>query len=264
MEMEMEDVCVDYDRHRAVDRVSFAVGPGEIVALVGPNGSGKSTLIKAIAGIVRPSSGRISLDGRDVRDMRLTELARLIGYVPQSVPMTYHATVVDAVLLGRKPYIRWGVSRGDIAIVRRAMAAMGIESLSGKLMGQLSGGERQKVIIARALAQEPALFLFDEPTNNLDLKHQVEVLEMARRLADEKGIPALMALHDLNLAFTYSDRVVMLAKGRVRASGAPSDVLTACNIREIYGVDVTVHDWGQGRFIVPARAPAIAAGRGGP
>lgn len=263
MELKLEDVRVDYDKYRAVDGVSFGLGPGEVVGLVGPNGSGKSTLIKAVAGIVRLSSGRIGLDGRDVRDMSLAELARQIGYVPQSVPVIYHSTVVDAVLLGRKPYIRWGVSRGDIAIVRNAMAAMGIEGLAGKQMGQLSGGERQKVIIARALAQEPGMFLFDEPTNNLDLKHQVEVMEMARTLADERGTPALVALHDLNLAFTYSDRVVMLAKGRVHASGIPGDVLTADNIRDVYGVKVTVHDLGQGRFIVPARARTLAAGPGG-
>ena len=252
---------MDYDKYRAVDGVSFAVAPGEVVSLVGPNGSGKSTLIKAIAGILRPSAGRVVLDGRDVRDIRPPELARLVGYVPQSVPVTYHSTVVEAVLLGRKPYIRWGVSRSDVAIARKAMAAMGIESLAGKPMGQLSGGERQKVIIARALAQEPGLFLFDEPTNNLDLKHQVEVLETARALADGRGTPALLALHDLNLAFAYSDRVVVLAKGRLYASGDPGDVLTADIIGEVYGVAVTVHDWGRGRFIVPERVIAAGPGR---
>ena len=263
MELVLDNVCVDYDGYRAIDGVSLALGAGEVLGLLGPNGSGKSTLIKAVAGVLRPAAGSVRIDGRDVVGMGLNEAARQIGYVPQSAPVAYHSTVTEAVLLGRKPYIRWGVSRDDLVIVERSLRAMDIEALAGKPVGQLSGGEQQKVAIARALAQEPRVFLFDEPTNNLDLKHQIEVLELARALASSRGTSTLVALHDLNLALAYCDRVVLLAGGRVRACGRPADVLTPGNIREVYGVEVTVHDWEQGRFIVPCRARAPAAGEGG-
>lgn len=253
MKVIMDHVYVDYDRHRAVDGVSLEVGEGEVLSLIGPNGSGKSTLIKCIAGILRPSSGRVLVNGRDVTAMSLQEVARLIGYVPQTSSHSYHSTVVDAVLLGRKPHIKWDVSRHDLKVVERSMAEVGVTSLAKKLLGQISGGEMQKVVIARALAQEPELFLFDEPTNNLDLKHQLEVLELARSLAIKKKSSTLLALHDLNLAFGYSDRVVMLNAGHIYASGKPEDVLTVSNIKDVFGVDVSILDSGQGRYILPDR-----------
>jgi iron complex transport system ATP-binding protein len=242
---------MDYDRYRAVDGVSFEALPGEVVGLVGPNGSGKSTVIKCVSGILRPSAGKVLLDGRDLASMSLREVAGRIAYVPQSIPNGYFMTVMDTVLLGRKPHIGWGVTAKDLAAVQEAMEAMGLGSLADKPLGKLSGGERQRVVIARALAQQPHAFLFDEPTNNLDLRHQMDVLETSRRLAHEEGKPVVIALHDLNLAYSYSDRVVMLQRGKVFAAGRPGDVLTAGHIREVYEVDVYVLEGRGSRIIVP-------------
>ncbi len=253
MKVVLDNVSVDYARQRVVDGVSLEFGEGEVLSLIGPNGSGKSTLIKCMAGILRPSSGRVLIDGKDVTAMSLQEASRLIGYVPQTSSHPYHSTVIDAVLLGRKPHIKWGVSRRDLNIVERSMAEVGVSGLAKKMLGQLSGGEMQKVVIARALTKEPELFLFDEPTNNLDLKHQLEVLDLTRSLAKNKKSSTLLALHDLNLAFGYSDRVVMLNAGCIYACGKPEDVLTASNIKDVYGIDVSILDSGQGLYIMPSR-----------
>lgn len=253
LKLVLDNVCVDYTNHRAVDGISFGLNSGEVISLIGPNGSGKSTLIKSIARIFKPTSGSILIDGRNVSTISLKEAALMMGYVPQSFPQANHSTVIDTVLLGRKPHINWSVSRKDIEIVEDALAIMGIKDLAHKLMGRISGGERQRAYIARALAQDPQLFLFDEPTNSLDLKNQLEVLETARALTHERKSAVILALHDLNLAYNYSDRVVMLKSGRVHACGTPGEVLTAKNIKDVYGVNVSILDNSFGKYIVPLK-----------
>lgn len=261
MELVLDKVCVNYDRYRAIDSVSFDVQKGEILSLLGPNGSGKSTLIKSIARVQKPSGGSILLDGRDTSKMDVREVARLIGYVPQNFQQIFYTSVIDTVLLGRKPYIRWKISDEDLRIVDTAMETMGIRGLGRKMLHQISGGEKQKVFIARALAQNPKLFLFDEPTSNLDLKHQIDVLETARVLSGERKSSMVVALHDLNLAYNYSDRIVMLKKGKVFAMGTPEEVLTARNIREVYDVNVSILDSDYGKYIMPVKADRKAAVR---
>lgn len=251
MRITLKGVCVDYDRHRAVDDVSFEALQGQVVGLVGPNGSGKSTVIRCMAGIMRPSAGQVLLDGRSVASLSLRELSGRIAYVPQGMPDSHSMTAMGSVLLGRRPHIGWEVTARDLAAVQEAMEAMGVDSLADKPLGKLSGGERQRVVIARALAQQPEAFLFDEPTNNLDLRHQIDVLETSRRLAHREGKPVVIALHDLNLAYAYSDRVVMLRGGRVFAAGNPGDVLTAGHIGEVYEVEVDIVESRGSRFIVP-------------
>ncbi len=251
MRISLEGLCVDYDRYRAVDGVSFEAAPGEVLGLVGPNGSGKSTVIKCMSGILRASGGRVLLDGRDLARLSLKEVASRVAYVPQSYPNGHFMSVMEAVLLGRRPHIGWDVTQKDLEAVQDAMEAMGIDGLAEKALSKLSGGERQRVIIARALAQRPEAFLFDEPTNNLDLKHQIDVLDISRSLAREAGKPVVIALHDLNLAYSYSDRVVMLRGGRVYARGRPTEVISADNVREVYGVDVDVLESRGSKFIVP-------------
>jgi len=254
MKVKLDGIAVKYGKYKALDDVSFEVNPGEVVSIVGPNGSGKSTIIKSIAQILRPASGRIYIDGRDLSTIDLPEIAKLIGYVPQNFHYLFYSNVMETVLLGRKPHIKWKVSQKDLDIVQRALENMGITGMAGKFMDELSGGEKQKVYIARTLAQEPQLYLLDEPTSNLDLKHQIEVLEITKRLTKEQGVSMIVALHDLNLALRYSDKVAMMQKGRLYAFGKPEDVLSVQNINSVYGVEAAVVESGYGKYIVPIRA----------
>jgi iron complex transport system ATP-binding protein len=254
MKVNLDSVGVEYGKYRAVDGVSFEVAPGEVLSIVGPNGSGKSTIIKCIAQILRPSKGKIYLDGRDISRISLNEMARLVGYVPQNFHYLFYSNVMETVLLGRKPHIRWRVTQKDLDVVQQALDMMGISGIAEKFMDELSGGEKQKVYIARTLAQEPQLYLLDEPTSNLDLKHQIEVLEITRRLTHEKNASTIVALHDLNLALRYSDKVAMMSCGRLYAYGSPGDVLTIQNIKDVYGVEAFIIESDYGRHIVPIRA----------
>jgi iron complex transport system ATP-binding protein len=254
MRIKIDDIVVKYGKYRALDDVSFEIGPGEVVSVVGPNGSGKSTIIKSIAQILQPASGRIYLDDRELSTIDLPEMAKLIGYVPQNFHYLFYSNVMETVLLGRKPHIKWKVSQKDLDIVQKALDNMGITGMAGKFMDELSGGEKQKVYIARTLAQQPQLYLLDEPTSNLDLKHQIEVLEITKRLTKEQGASMVVALHDLNLAMKYSDKVAMMLKGRLYAFGKPEDVLTVENINTVYGVEAVIVESGYGKYIVPIRA----------
>jgi ABC-type cobalamin/Fe3+-siderophores transport systems, ATPase components len=254
LKIKIDGLGVNYGAHRALDGVSFEGSPGEVISVIGPNGSGKSTLIKCIAQVHKPTNGKIFLNDADAARMDPGEIARLIGYVPQNFHYLFFSTVMETVLLGRKPHIKWKVSQHDLDVVQQALDSMNIISFAGKFMDQLSGGEKQKVYIARALAQEPELFLFDEPTSNLDLKHQIEVLEITRRLTKSRGASMIVALHDLNLAYTYSDTVLVLNHGKVHAFGKPEDVLTRETIRDVYDVDAMIVESEYGRHIVPLKA----------
>jgi len=254
MELVLEGVSKAYGTQMALDEISFSVHPGEIVALVGPNGSGKSTLIKAIATIHATTGGTISIDGRDVRAIDPVELAMLLGYVPQGFSYTLYSTVFETVLMGRRRYIRWSVSDEELSRVQRSLDALEMGEHAGKYMDELSGGERQKVFIARALAQEPRIFLFDEPTSALDIRYQIEVMETMRRITRERNSSMIVAVHDLNLAYRYADVVVVLNRGKMEAYGKPCDVLTPDCIRSVYGVDSFAVENEFGKFIVPFRA----------
>jgi iron complex transport system ATP-binding protein len=168
------------------------------------------------------------------------ELAKYLGYVPQNLPVKFPMTVFEMVLTGRKPYLSWRPSEQDLRITANILHEMGIEDLAMRDVEQLSGGQAQKVLLARALAQEPKYLLLDEPTSNLDLRHQLEVLGMIITLVKSKGIGAMMAMHDLNLAARFSDTILMLKEGKVFSMGTPSEVITPKNIREVYGVEVVV------------------------
>lgn len=233
-------VSVYYRSVKALEGVSLEVGEGEFMTLVGPNGAGKTTLLRCIDGILRPRLGVVLIDGRSVTAMDKLELARVVGYVPQEARPSLPFTVADVVMMGRRPYVGWRVSKEDLEAVKRAMDVVGITHLAGRYFDELSAGERQKVMIAKALAQEPDVLLLDEPTSNLDIRHQLEILTLIRRLAKEKGLTVVAAMHDLNLAYRFSDKVVMLSGGRVYAAGRPEDVLTPENIRRVYGVRVEV------------------------
>jgi iron complex transport system ATP-binding protein len=254
MEIAIDNISKKYGERTVLDSISFTVGKAEIVALVGPNGSGKSTLIKTLAGVHAQSAGTIRIDGSDMRTMDPVDLAKTIGYVPQHFTYTLYSTVFETVLLGRRQHIKWAVSDEELSRVQQALDALEMSNLAGSYMDQLSGGERQKVFIARALAQDPLLFLFDEPTSALDIRYQIEVMETMRELTWERGAGMIIAVHDLNLAYRYADSVVVLSGGRIEGYGKPQEVLTPSCINTVYGVDSFVVENENGKFLVPFRA----------
>jgi len=222
--------------------IDLAVGGGEMVALLGPNGSGKTTLIKLASGVLRPKEGEIHLDGSSLRRLKRREIAQKVAVVPQLFHMPFAFTLREVVLLGRTPFLKAFSNEGerDQQVVQSAMEQTGIEELGQRFFNELSGGERQKGILAMALAQEPKLLLMDEPTAHLDINHQMEILELVKGLNREQGITVIGAMHDLNLAALYFDRLVLLKEGRIFADGPPSEVLTEETIREVFSTSVLV------------------------
>jgi iron complex transport system ATP-binding protein len=256
LKLVVKDLQFGYNSRTILNGISLELKPKEMLGVIGPNGSGKSTLIQCIDGLLRPKTGSILLDGKDLKDISRKELARRVGYVPQTTSRSFFpSTVLDTVLMGRRPHLGWRSSNQDVKNVIQVLRLMGIEDLAMRDINELSGGQQQKVLIARALAQEPAVLLLDEPTSNLDIKHQLEVVEIIREKVMEKSISAIMAVHDLNLAAKYTDRIVMMKEGKVFASGTPESVLTPENIRTVYGVVAEViKNNGNSPHIVPVRS----------
>ena len=229
-----------YDGTQVLKDVNIDVKIGEMLSIVGPNGSGKSTLLKCINRILKTSENTVLVDGEDTSKMNLKELSKIMGYVPQSSTNTFPFTVFDIVLMGRKPYIHWSLSERDTEIVAEMMDYLGIGDLAMRHFNELSGGEQQKVIIARALAQQPQFLLLDEPTSSLDIKHQLEILCILKSLAKTNHCSVIVAMHDLNLASRFSDRMLMLKKGCIFTVGTPDAVLTEENIESVYGIKTQV------------------------
>jgi len=237
--LEVQDLSFSYEKRQVLDGISLAVEGGEVVGVLGPNGSGKTTLIKCINHILVPE-GSVRFGDRDIGSMHPVERARRIAYVPQALSVGMAMSVFESVMIGRRPHVSWGIGEDDIAMVTATLGDLGIQELAFRKVTQISGGERQKVMIARALVQDPALLLLDEPTSALDLRHQLEVMGILRFHAERKQIGVLLAIHDLNLAARFCDRVVILSHGRVRGDGPPAEILTEEMIREVYGVRAMV------------------------
>ena len=218
--IELENICYRYERdaRTVLQDVSFSLDNGQCGAVLGVNGAGKSTLLKCIDRILTPQSGRVLVDGKDVSALSGHELAREVAYVSQNARAS-DLPVFDAVLLGRRPYIRWDATAKDREMVLSLLERMKLTHLMMRPLSHLSGGEAQKVLLARALAQEPRVLLLDEPTSNLDPRNQHEVLQLVREIAKEQGLCVITVLHDLNLAIRYSDRFLMLKDAAVYASG---------------------------------------------
>jgi iron complex transport system ATP-binding protein len=251
MKLEIQGVQFSYGSVSVLEDISLSIEAGEILSLVGPNGSGKTTLLKCINRILKPQRGTILVEGRDVSRVELNELAHSLGYVPQSAPASFPLTVYDTVLLGRKPYVNWKLSERDKEIAFGVLRLMKLDDMALRLFNELSGGEKQKVLMARALSQEPQVLLLDEPTSNLDLRHQLEVLGLIVDMVKGRGLSAVMAMHDLNLASRFSDKIVMLEYGRIYAAGEPSVVLNSDNIKEVYGVETTVNSDSGRPHVIP-------------
>ena len=218
--------------------VSFDLEAGKFLAILGNNGVGKSTLLKCFNHILRPDSGQVLLDGKDLLAMSTREVAKQVAFVSQSVPST-QMTVHDVVMLGRRPYMTWGFTEEDHNIVHDAMHRLDVEDMRGRFLSQLSGGEKQKVILARALAQQPKVLLLDEPTSALDIQNQYGVLKMVRDICHKDGIIAAVVIHDLNLALRFCDRFLLLKDGQVYRHGDRS-ILDSAALREVYGVAAKV------------------------
>ncbi|MFA0740058.1 MAG: hypothetical protein DFNUSKGM_000155 [Candidatus Fervidibacter sacchari] len=240
--LSVHGLTVSYAAHTVLRDVSFEVARGDLVVVLGPNGAGKTTLLRTIAKVVSPKVGTVLLDGHDIAKLPVRQLMKTLSVVPQSEGSVFSFTVQDIVAMGRTPHLSplAPLSQKDWQIIREAMEATDVWELKDRLFTELSGGEQRRVLIAKALAQEPQLLLLDEPTANLDLHYQLEVVELIQRLNRERGITVLAVLHDLNLAAMMGQRFILMHRGRIYAVGNADEVLTPQNIQQVYGVPVVV------------------------
>ena len=248
MEIRFEHLTFGYTRKKQILKdVSLTLPSGKFIAVLGPNGCGKTTTVKQINQILKAQSGRVLLGGRAVQDMSPLELAKTIAYVPQMTSGVMNGSVMDTVMLGRRPYIQWKPSDTDLEIVAKALMRLRLDGLSQRLYNQLSGGQKQTVLIARALAQTPQVYLFDEPVSFLDVRNQLEIMAIARELVDRDGKTVIMVLHDLNMAMRFADHIVMMKEGRVFAQGTPAEVITGENILAVYGTHAEIKN---GEYVI--------------
>lgn len=245
----VRDLAIGYDRRMVLEDLGFDVAPGEMLTILGPNGVGKTTLLRCINRILKPSRGTVMVADRNVFRMRADHIARYLGYVAQKSEAG-RMTAFDAVLLGRKPYLRWRVSAHDLQIVDAALKRMGLEHLALRHIDRMSGGELQKVCIARALVQEPQVLLLDEPTSSLDLKNQLEIMCTIKRVIASHQMSAVLTMHDLNMAFRFTDKFLFLKNGRLLYHGSRHE-LTPGMVQEVYGVDVDILEHAGQVVIVP-------------
>ena len=237
--IEIRNLSFSYGSYDVLKDITFTVEPGQCVGILGNNGAGKSTMITCINRIRKPSSGQVFIGGQDIQKLRRNALARKVAYVAQKNELT-NATVFDCVLLGRTPFIKWSIGQEDLDACEDMIAQLGISHLKLRNVDQLSGGEMQKVMLARALVQQPELLLLDEPTSNLDPKNQYEMMALVQKIAREKNIAVLIVIHDLNLALRYCDKFYFI-KDHEGYSYGGIETVTAETIERVYGIraDVT-------------------------
>ncbi|WP_377298648.1 ABC transporter ATP-binding protein [Rhizobium sp. SGZ-381] len=259
MTLNISSLVVGYGKRHVVKGANLEIRKGELVGLLGSNGSGKSTLIKAIAGINRHSGGSITWNGTiDLAGLPRRELAKIVAYVPQSIGLSFGLDIKEAVLLGRTPYFGTRPREEDWHHVEGAMQMLGLDELGDRSVTELSGGQAQRVLIARALAQDPEILLLDEPTSALDIRYQWQTLSVAREITRKKNVAAVIAIHDLNQAARFTDRVVFLHHGNVIAQGPPADVYSPALIKEVYGVDVELSSYKGFVQVHPLSGPSAS------
>ncbi len=239
-----KDLGHAYGRRPVLDSITFSVHEGEFFVIIGPNGSGKTTLVKAISGALRPRKGKVEVLGRSMQNTSRRVLARHVAVVPQTPPADVPFTSAEVVLMGRSPHLGLLAveKRNDLALAERAMSFTNVQHLAGRRLDQLSAGERQRVLIARAICQQPRIIVLDEPTAPLDLAHQIQVMDLLERLRNEEGVTIVMVSHDLNLAAMYADRLLLLKGGRIVSLGRPEDVLTFETLEQAYGCVLLVDE----------------------
>ena len=259
-QLQAEGLALAYDRQRIIQDLDLQLPAGKISVIIGPNGCGKSTLLRALAGLLKPQTGQILLDGRALARFGARELAKRLGLLPQSSSAPAGISVADLVARGRFPHQgllrQW--SAEDAAAVSEALRLTDLTALAERPVAQLSGGQRQRVWLALVLAQQPQLLLLDEPTTYLDIAHPYDVLELCRRLNREAGRTLVLVLHDLNQAARYADHMVAMQQGRVVAAGPPAQVLQPALIRRVFGIDaLVVADPVTGTPMVVPRPPQL-------
>jgi iron complex transport system ATP-binding protein len=240
--LQISQVYFSYLNGLVLQDINLSIMTGEMIGILGPNGSGKTTLIKLASGILKPKRGEIRLNGSGLGQLNRKSIARSLAVVPQQFHIPFAFTVGEVVMLGRIPFLKAFAeeSKLDRQFVADAMQLVGISELKERRLDELSGGEQQKVILAMALAQQPRLLLLDEPTVHLDIAHQVEILDLVKRLNVEQGITVIGAMHDLNLAALYFNRLILLKEGKVWADGTPAQVLTEDTIQDVFSASVMV------------------------
>ncbi len=242
----VDGVSFRYKEREVLKDIKFQIEKGEIAALLGINGSGKSTLLKTMNRILKPYRGTILINNEDVEKMSGNQLASCIGYMPQKTNGVF-CTVYEAVLLGRKPHIKWSISKKDEEVVYSILRLMGLEDFAMRNTLELSGGELQKVIIARALAQEPTVLLLDEPINHLDIKNQIDVMNLLKDITKKLNIITIIVMHDLNIALRFCDKFLMIKNGLVFAFG-DREVMNSKTLREVYNIDIIIKEVTDGIY----------------
>jgi iron complex transport system ATP-binding protein len=249
VKISINNLNFSYNGSFALKDINEHIETGEFTAFVGPNGSGKSTLLKCIDRILIPNKGEILFNDQNIKYYKREKIAKIIAYVPQNEGNIYPVTVFDAVLIGRKPYVNWAPSKNDFDKTAEVIEKLDLGDIALNEINKLSGGQRQRVYIARALAQEPKVLLLDEPTANLDLRHQLEVLGLLQVLS-ENGITIIIAIHDLNMAIKFCSKFVMINEGEIFATGG-KEIITSGNIEQLYGVKVKIIKEDGEMIIIP-------------
>jgi iron complex transport system ATP-binding protein len=249
MMLSVNELKFMYRNKNVLSEIGFSIEQGQVVAVLGPNGVGKTTLLKCLNRILKVRQGTVFLDDENLLDLSTMDIARRVGYVPQRVE-TGRLTAFDAVLLGRRPHIGWDITSRDLVIVDAVFTKLGMESLRLAYLDEMSGGEIQKIAIARALVQEPKVLLLDEPTSNLDLKNQVDILTTISEIVRDHKISAIMTMHDLNQALRFADTFIFIKNGTVYVHG-DQDIVTPSVIEEVYGLPVIIGELGGVRCVIP-------------
>jgi len=248
--IDVRNLSHSYGNFPVLKNLAFSVSTGNFFIIIGPNGSGKTTLMKVISGILKPRNGQLEILGRSIENYTRKTLAQTIAFVPQTIPVDLPFTVTEVVLLGRSPYLGMlGLEQEkDLEIAQQAITFTGIEHLAHRKLDQLSGGEQQRVFIARAICQQPQVILLDEPTASLDLSHQVRLMDLMERLKIDKGLTVVMVSHDVNLAAMYGDHLLLINKGQIVRIGTPEEVLTFQTLEEAYGCTLLVDESPLGKI----------------
>ncbi len=238
--VKIEDMTFGYDEKIILEHVNLEINYPGLLCILGPNGVGKTTIVKCMNKLLKPKSGHVYLNGKDVSTMSLLEVAQTLAFVPNSSSSVFSMSVAEAILMGRHPRAGWTTSERDIKVVDAAIDLMGLQEFSSRDIRQLSAGQTQRVLIARGLVQEPDILILDEPTSNLDVKYQMDVMRFLKAYARDRQILVIMVCHDLNITAAYADRVILMYGKNVYADGTPSEVLTAENIQTVYNVEAEV------------------------
>lgn len=251
MKIELKDLGFSYKSRQVFEHVNYVIDRPKLFFLVGPNGAGKSTLLKCINGINIPTNGHVLVDGVDVQSMNIRERARIFGYVPQFSSVSQCLNVLETVVSGRMPQMGGRASQKDIQAAEGILEELGLSSFALRPLHQLSGGERQRIMVARALAQEPKVILMDEPTSNLDLRYQLETLELMEKTSSKRGIGIIAVIHDLNAVLRYADEVILLDNGNICSSGKPQDVINHDHVASSFCVEAAFTESQGVPFMIP-------------